>query len=136
MRKDIQENLDKLYDDVKKRSDGPSSKDVIHVEERFDGSSDGLPEDLKIHQYNDDGSYEYSECLWWNKDLQQEWTLKQLSPKNKELTAEQLIDTFSMIDEMRISEKREKILNKLTQGDLKKLHKIYETYKTDKEKKK
>jgi hypothetical protein len=41
-----------------------------------------------------------------------------------------------MIDEMRISEKREKILNKLTQGDLKKLHKIYETYKTDKEKKK
>ncbi len=63
MRKDIQENLDKLYDDVKKRSDGPSSKDVIHVEERSDGSSDGLPEDLKIHQYNDDGSYEYSECL-------------------------------------------------------------------------
>ncbi len=59
-----------------------------------------------------------------------------MSPKNKELTAEQLIDTFSMIDEMRISEKREKILNKLTQGDLKKLHKIYETYKTDKEKKK
>jgi len=136
MRKDIQENLDKLYDDVKKRSDGPSSKDVIHVEERSDGSSDGLREDLKIHQYNEDGSYEYSECLEWNQDLHQEWSLEELYHKNKELTADQLFEAFDIFDEMWILKKREQILNKLTQKDLKKLHKIYEIYKTDKEKKK
>ena len=46
MRADVLEDLDRLYKHVEKRSDGPSSKDVRHVGERDDGSSDGLPEDL------------------------------------------------------------------------------------------
>ena len=136
MRRDIQENLDRLYEDVQNRSDGPSSKDVRHVGEREDGSYDGVHEDLKIHQYNEDGSYEYSECLWWNLDLHQEWSLEELYHKNKELTAEQLFEVFNIFGEMWILEKRTPILNKLKQKDLKKVHKLYEIYKSDEEKKK
>ena len=131
MRADVLEDLDRLYAHVQKRSDGPSSKDVVHVEERDDGSSDGLPEDLKIHQYNEDGSYEYSECLGRNPDLHQEWSLEELYHKNNELTAEQLFEVFNIFDEMWILKKREPILNKLTQKDLKKLHELYKIYKSD-----
>lgn len=135
MRKDIQENLDRLYDDVQKRHDGPSSKGVRHIQERPDGSSDGLPEDLKIHQYNEDGSYEYSECLEWS-GLDQEWTWGELFHKNKELTWEQLVEVFNISSEMWILEKRAPILNKLKQKDLQKLNKLYEMYKNDDEKNK
>ena len=72
MRRDIQENLDRLYEDVQNRSDGPSSEDVIHVGEGEGDPYGRVHEDLKIHQYNEDGSYEYSECLGWNFDLHQE----------------------------------------------------------------
>ena len=135
MRKDIQENLDRLYDAVQKRSDGPLAKTVKHVRERDDGSSDGLPEDLKIHQYNEDGTFEHSECLAWNPDLDQEWSLEELYQKNKELTGEQLVEVFNISSEMWILEKRAPILNKLKEKDLQKLNKLYEMYKNDDKKK-
>lgn len=126
MRAGVLEELDILYEHVQERSDDTLSENIIHVQEHPNGSSYWLFEACDI-----DSGDGYKECSNWNYDLHKRWSLEQLYHKNNELTANQLIEVFDIFDEMWILKKREPILNKLTQKDLKKLHELYERYKRD-----
>lgn len=69
-------------------------EDIKHVQERPDGSSDGLPEALDIPL--DDG---YRECSNWNPDINQKWDLEDLFRETTEPTAEQLVEVFNKTKE-------------------------------------
>ena len=60
------------------------------IEERPDGSSDGLPEALDITL--DDWS---KECSNWNSGLHKIWDLEALCPEVTEPTAEDLVEAFN-----------------------------------------
>lgn len=82
-------------------------KDNEVVEERPDGSSDGLSEKLDIDLGNG-----YKECSNWNPDLDKLWPLEALCPQVQEPTAEELVETFNRIKEELFPEKE-----KLTQKE-------------------
>lgn len=69
-------------------------EDITHVQERPDGSSDGLPEAMDIDL--EDG---YRECSNWNPDITQKWDLEDLFRKTTEPTAEQLVEVFNKAKE-------------------------------------
>lgn len=70
------------------------SEDIIHVQERPDGSSDWLPEDLDIDL--GDGS---RECSNWNPDINQKWDLEDLFCETTEPTADELLEIFNKTKE-------------------------------------
>ena len=59
------------------------------TQERPDGSSDGLFEALDIDLW--DGT---KACSNWENGLHQKWTLKEIFPPLRELTAEKLVEEF------------------------------------------
>lgn len=59
------------------------------TQERPDGSSDGLFEALDIDLW--DGT---KACSNWEKGLNQKWTLEEIFPPLRELTAEELVEEF------------------------------------------
>ena len=59
------------------------------TQERPDGSSDGLFEALDIDLW--DGT---KACSNWENGLHQKWTLEQILPPLRELTAEKLVEEF------------------------------------------
>ena len=61
----------------------------IVTQERLDGSSDGLFEALDIDLW--DGT---KACSNWENGLHQKWTLEQILPPLRELTAEKLVKEF------------------------------------------
>lgn len=69
-------------------------EDITHVQERPDGSSDGLPEAMDI-----DLSDGYKECSNWNPDITQKWDLEDLFRETTEPTAEQLVEVFNKAKE-------------------------------------
>ncbi len=69
-------------------------EDITHVQERPDGSSDGLPEAMDIDL--GDG---YKECSNWNPDITQKWDLEDLFRETTEPTAEQLVEVFNKTKE-------------------------------------
>ncbi len=69
-------------------------EDITHVQERPDGSSDGLPEAMDIDL--GDG---YKECSNWNPDITQKWDLEDLFRETTEPTAEQLVEVFNKAKE-------------------------------------
>ena len=69
-------------------------EDIKHVEERFDGSSDGLPEAMDIDL--GDG---YRECSNWNPDLTKKWDLQELFWETTEPTADELVEVFNKVKE-------------------------------------
>ena len=69
------------------------AEDIKHVQERADGSSDGLHEAMDIDLGNG-----YKECSNWNLDITQKWKLKDLF-KTTEPTAEQLVEIFNKTKE-------------------------------------
>ena len=75
---------------MKKSWDLKGAEDIKHVQERSDGSSDGLPEDLDIDL--GDGN---RECSNWNLDITQKWNLEDLFNEATEPTAEQLVEIFN-----------------------------------------
>ena len=69
-------------------------EDIKHVQERPDGSSDGLPEALDIDL--GDGN---RECSNWNSDLTQKWNLEGLFWEVTEPTADDLLEIFNKTKE-------------------------------------
>jgi len=69
-------------------------EDIEHVQERTDGSSDGLPEAMDIDLGNG-----YRECSNWNSDITQKWTLEQLFHEMTEPTADELLKIFNKTKE-------------------------------------
>ena len=69
-------------------------EDIIHVQERPDGSSDWLPEDLDIDL--GDGN---RECSNWNPDINQKWDLEDLFRETTEPTADELLEIFNKTKE-------------------------------------
>ena len=69
-------------------------EDITHVQERPDGSSDGLPEAMDIDL--GDG---YKECSNWNPDITQKWDLEDLFRETTESTAEELVEVFNKAKE-------------------------------------
>lgn len=61
----------------------------IVTQERLDGSSDGLFEALDIDLW--DGT---KACSNWENGLHQKWTLEEILPPLRELTAEKLVEEF------------------------------------------
>lgn len=79
---------------MKERYNLEWSEDIIHVQERADGSSDGLPEACDIDL--GDG---YRECSNWNLDLTKKWTPEELFSEITEPKAEDLVETFNKTKE-------------------------------------
>ena len=69
-------------------------EDIKHVQERADGSSDGLYEAMDIDLWNG-----YRECSNWNPDLTKTWDLENLFSETTEPTAEQLVEIFNKTKE-------------------------------------
>lgn len=69
-------------------------EEIIHVQERADGSSDGLPEALDIDLGNG-----YRECSNWNLDLNKKWKPEVLFGETTEPTAEELVEIFNKTKE-------------------------------------
>jgi len=69
-------------------------EDIKHVQERADGSSDGLPEAMDIDLGNG-----YKECSNRNPDITQKWDLEDLFSETTEPTAEQLVEIFNKTKE-------------------------------------
>lgn len=70
------------------------AEDIKHVQERADGSSDGLPEAMDIDLGNG-----YKECSNRNLDLTTKWTPEELFRETTEPTAEQLVEIFNKTKE-------------------------------------
>ncbi len=70
------------------------TEDIKHVQERADGSSDGLPEAMDIDLGNG-----YKECSNRNLDITQKWNLEDLFSETTEPTAEQLVEMFNKTKE-------------------------------------
>ena len=70
------------------------AEDIKHVQERPDGSSDGLPEAMDIDLGNG-----YKECSNRNPDITQKWNLEDLFCETTEPTAEQLVEMFNKTKE-------------------------------------
>lgn len=70
------------------------AEDIKHVQERPDGSSDGLPEAMDI----DLGDW-YKECSNRNLDITQKWNLEDLFSDKTEITADQLVENFNKTKE-------------------------------------
>ena len=67
------------------------------TQERLDGSSDGLFEALDMSSEAPDPDEEwigYNACSNWENGLHQKWTLKEIFPPLRELTAEKLVEEF------------------------------------------
>lgn len=69
-------------------------EDIMHVQERADGSSDGLYEAMDIDLGNG-----YKECSNRNPDITQKWNLDDLFWAANEPTAEQLVEAFNLTKE-------------------------------------
>lgn len=69
-------------------------EDIEHVQERPDGSSDGLPEAMDIDL--GDG---YKECSNWNPDINQKWKLEELFHEATEPTADEIVELFNKTKE-------------------------------------
>ena len=69
-------------------------EDIEHVQERSDGSSDGLPEAMDIDL--GDG---YKECSNWNPDINQKWKLEELFHEATEPTADEIVELFNKTKE-------------------------------------
>ncbi len=69
-------------------------EDIEHVQERADGSSDGLPEAMDIDL--GDG---YKECSNWNPDINQKWKLEDLFHETTEPTADEIVEVFKRTKE-------------------------------------
>ena len=70
------------------------AEDIIHTQERPDGSSDGLPEALDIDLGNG-----YRECSNWNPDITQKWDLEDLFHETTEPTADEIVELFNKTKE-------------------------------------
>ena len=79
---------------MKQHHNSKWSEDIIHVQERPDGSSDGLPEACDIDL--GDG---YKECSNWNLDLTKKWDLESLFSETTEPTADDLLEAFNKTKE-------------------------------------
>lgn len=66
------------------------AEDIKHVQERPDGSSDGLPEAMDIDLWNG-----YRECSNWNPDLTKTWDLENLFQDTTEPTADEILELFN-----------------------------------------
>ena len=94
---------------------------INHVQERPDGSSDGLPE-LR------DGPN--GECTNRNYELTLKWTLEQLYPQGKEISPEEEVKIFNIMREQlfptttKLTCKEEKEVYERTQQFLNNLNKI------------
>jgi len=69
-------------------------KDNEVVQERPDGSSDGLLEKMDIDLGNG-----YKECSNWNPDLHKVWSLEAICPEIKEPTADEIMKAFNQTKE-------------------------------------
>lgn len=69
-------------------------EDIIHVQERADGSSDGLHEAQDILL-----PCGRRACSDWEVDLDKKWDLENLFQKSTEPTAEQLVEAFNRTKE-------------------------------------
>ena len=78
------------------------TEDIKHVQERADGSSDGLPEAMDIDLGNG-----YKECSNWNPDITQKWTLEDLFGGVTEPTAEELVEALNGVKEKMFPKKTE-----------------------------
>ena len=78
------------------------AEDIKHVQERADGSSDGLYEAMDIDL--GDG---YKECSNWNPDITQKWTLEDLFGGVTEPTAEELVEALNGVKEKMFPKKTE-----------------------------
>lgn len=67
-------------------------KDIQHVQERPDGSSDWLHEALDIDLGNG-----YKECSNWNSDLTKEWSLEDLFRETMDLSPDEQVELFYKI---------------------------------------
>ena len=79
---------------MKKYNNLDWAEDIIHIQERADGSSDGLPEACDIDL--GDG---YRECSNWNLDLTKKWTPEELFRETVEPTADDLLKIFNKTKE-------------------------------------
>ena len=70
------------------------AEDIKHVQERPDGSSDGLPEAMDIDLGNG-----YKECSNRNSDLTKKWTPEELFRETTEPTADDLLEIFNKAKE-------------------------------------
>ena len=93
-------------------------EDIKHVQERADGSSDGLPEAMDIDLGNG-----YRECSNWNPDITQKWTLEELFHEAPEPTAEEIVELFNKTKEELFPgrseltpEEASEVYNKIIQG--------------------
>lgn len=87
--------MEKYYEEISSQTSWDEwAEDIKHVQERSDGSSDGLPEAMDIDLGNG-----YKECSNWNPDLTKTWDLENLFQKTTEPTAEQLVEAFNRTKE-------------------------------------
>ncbi len=75
---------------------------IKHVQERADGSSDGLYEAMDIDLGNG-----CRECSNWNFDLTKKWTLEDLFGGVTEPTAEELVEALNGVKEKMFPKKTE-----------------------------